>query len=245
MNGAAQREPSIRVMLVDDQELVLDGIATILQAQPGLDVVARASMGQTAIDQAAQIRPDIVCMDIEMPGMSGIEATRQIVSAGGTQVIMLTTFNREDYLLESLHAGASGFLLKTSAPEQLIAGIRSVASGDALLAPEVTRSLIQHAVTHRPEERVGESRAADSRLTPRLSPLSGAGNPQDLTVRERDVLSLAAHGLSNGEIGAQLFIGAETVKTHISNVLAKLNLRNRVQAVAFAYQHGIVDILPR
>lgn len=245
MNGAAPGERSIRVLLADDQDLVLDGIATILQAQPGLEVVARASTGQAAIDQAAQTSPDIVCMDIEMPGMGGIEATRQIVSAGGTQVIMLTTFNREDYLLESLHAGASGFLLKTSAPEQLIAGIRSVASGDALLAPEVTRSLIQRAVTHHAEERTGEPYAADSLPSPRLSQLAQVGNPQDLTARERDVLSLAAHGLSNGEIGAHLFIGAETVKTHVSHVLAKLNLRNRVQAVAFAYQHGIVDIPPR
>lgn len=260
MNDAQHGESPIRVLLADDQDLVLDGIATILQAQPGLEVVARASTGQAAIDLAAELSPDIVCMDIEMPGMSGIEATRQIVSGGGTQVIMLTTFNREDYLLASLHAGASGFLLKTSSPEQLIAGIRSVASGDALLAPEVTRSLIEHAVARSTETGTGtgtgtgtdssaQTRAAEpstpaSALTPAPSPPTPGAGPQELTTRERDVLSLAAQGLSNSEIGAQLFIGAETVKTHISNVLAKLNLRNRVQAVAFAYQHRIVDVSP-
>lgn len=243
MNGHPQVDSPIRVLLADDQDLVLDGIATILQSQPGLEVVARASTGQAAIDLAAQTSPDIVCMDIEMPGMSGIDATRQIVSAGGTQVIMLTTFNRDDYLLESLHAGAAGFLLKTSSPEQLIAGIRSVFSGDALLAPEVTRSLIQHAITQRTQTPAAEAEAPESRLPARLLPLADGAHPQDLTTREQDVLSLAAQGLSNSEIGAQLFIGAETVKTHISNVLAKLNLRNRVEAVAFAYQHGLVKPL--
>lgn len=255
----------IRIVLADDQPLVLDGIATILDAQPGFEVVGRASTGREAVEVVTATSPDVVCMDIEMPQMNGIEATAEILgfpapgsaaddagsSSGqpvpssairdrhGVQVIMLTTFNREDYLLQALQAGASGFLLKTATPEQLAEGIRSVASGDALLAPEVTRSLIKHAVA----ESAAPTPPPASPSTQNTKTPDNAQTPETsetLTAREREVLALAALGLSNTEIGEQLFIGAETVKTHMSNVLMKLDLRNRVQAVAYAYQNGIM-----
>lgn len=216
----------VRVVLVDDQPLMRDGIATILGAQPDIDVVGSASDGAEALDVVARTLPDVVCMDVEMPVMDGIEATRRILGAHrDVQVIMLTTFDREDYLLRALQAGAGGFLLKTSSPEQLAAGIRTVASGEGLLAPEMTRSLIRHAVTGFESRDSSAPRATDG-------PLSD---------REEDVLVLVARGLSNSEIAAELFISAATVKTHISHVLTKLDLRNRVQAVAFAYETGRME----
>lgn len=233
----------LRVLLADDQPLILQGIATILNAQPDMEVVGSAGTGREAVELAASTAPDVICMDVEMPGMNGIDATAEILRSpgAGTQVIMLTTFDREDYLLRALQAGASGFLLKTATPEQLADGVRIVGSGEALLAPEMTRSLIRHAVD------------AGDAATPSAVPGAGPGSSgttasapgpqqsqdQELTARERDVLALAALGLSNTEIGEQLFIGAETVKTHMSNVLTKLDLRNRVEAVAYAYQQGI------
>ncbi|WP_344680684.1 response regulator transcription factor [Actinocorallia glomerata] len=234
---AAASGDTVRVLLADDQPLLLQGIATILDAQPDLAVVGTASSGQEAVEMADRLRPDVICMDIEMPGVDGIEATARVRGAGTAEVIMLTTFNREDYLLRALQAGASGFLLKTASPEQLAEGIRTVAAGEALLAPEVTRSLIRRAVSSGGLSSVPDGASADD-LGGRES---RAGTvPDPLSDREVEVLRLAARGLSNAEIGAQLFIGAETVKTHMSRVLAKLHLRNRVEAVAYAYQHRIV-----
>lgn len=224
---------SIRIVVADDQPLVLDGIATILGAQPGFEVIGRVRNGSEAVDVVIETRPDVVCLDIEMPELDGIGAAEQIQQRTSTEIIMLTTFNREDYLMRALRAGASGFLLKTATPEQLAEGIRTVASGEALLAPEVTRHLIQAAVRDDDDGGAFASRPSPAPEEPSL--------PHPLTDREREVLALAALGLSNTEIGERLFIGAETVKSHVSAVLAKLGLRNRVQAVAYAYQHGIVE----
>lgn len=227
---------STRVVLVDDQPLLREGIATILDAQPDITVVGQAGTGAEALRVVAETGPDVVCMDVEMPGMDGLEATSRIVAeAGAPKVLVLTTFNREDYLLAALRAGASAFLLKTARPEQLADAIRAVAAGDALLSPEVTRAVIERAVTH------GE-----------LAPPAGPTRPatavgpggQELTERERDVLGLVALGMSNDEIAAKLVIGRATVKTHVSNVLMKLQLRDRVQAVAYAYQHGLARTGP-
>lgn len=222
----------VRVVLADDQPLVLSGISAILSAQPGITVVGTAADGREALDLVRTLQPDVVCLDIEMPVMDGIEAAAEVLASVHTQVIMLTTFNREDYLLEALQAGASGFLLKTASPEQLTEGIRAAASGDALLAPEVTRTLIRRAVTE-------PVTAAAEHAGVRLSTDAQAGT-EPLSERERDVLAQAALGLSNAEIGRRLFIGAETVKSHMSRILGKLQLRNRVEAVAYAHRHGIV-----
>ncbi|WP_022872115.1 response regulator [Nesterenkonia alba] len=233
MNTAAA---PIRVMLADDEPLVLGGIAAILNAQPDIEVVGTARDGAEAVDLAAVEKPDVICMDIEMPRLNGIEATGQILQQLSTEVVILTTFNREDYLLQALRAGASGFLLKTATPEQLTEGIRSVASGDALLAPEVTRSLIQRAVAEPPADA-----PTTSPVTPRIPATAPVPQPvEPLSDREREVLAHAALGLSNAEIAEALFVSAETVKSHMSRVLAKLNLRNRIEAVAYAYRTGIV-----
>ncbi len=218
----------IRVVLVDDQKLMRGGIATILGNDPGIDVVGSAGDGAAALELVAAVDPDVVCMDVEMPVMDGIEATRRIRAAEGSpHVIMLTTFDREDYLLRALQAGAVGFLLKTGSPEQLIAGIRTVAEGEGLLAPEMTRALIRHAVDG--FESHNDREAADPAVDDLLSQ------------REQDVLVHIAQGLSNTEIAERLFISAATVKTHISHVLTKVDLRNRAQAVAYAYESGLMD----
>lgn len=226
----------IRVVLADDQPLVLGGIAAILSAQPGIAVVGSAADGREAVQLVSSARPDVVCLDIEMPVMNGIEAAAEILASVDTEVIMLTTFNREDYLLDALRAGASGFLLKTATPEQLTEGIRAAASGDALLAPEVTRTLIQRAVAE-PAPAPSAGSGAQWGADPQAGPQTGT---EPLSERERDVLAQAALGLSNTEIGLRLFIGAETVKTHMSRILAKLQLRNRIEAVAYAHRCGIV-----
>lgn len=228
---------TLRVVLADDQPLVLSGISAILNAQSGIEVIGTAENGADAVDLVRRDRPDVVCLDIEMPGMSGIEAAAEILAAVDTQVIMLTTFNREDYLLDALRAGASGFLLKTASPEQLAEGIRAAASGDALLAPEVTRSLIRHAVARPVEQAAAADHAEDSAGDPVVADPTPEHEP--LSQRERDVLAQAAEGLSNAEIAVELFISAETVKTHMSRILAKLQLSNRIQAVAYAHRHGI------
>ena len=217
---------AVRVVLVDDHALMRQGISTILSAQPDLEVVGEASSGEEALEVVRGTRPDVVCMDVEMPGMGGLEATRMLVAdpAVTAQVLMLTTFEREDYLLAALEAGASGFLLKNARPETLVDGVRAVAAGEALLAPELTRAVIERAVS---AERAGS--------TPPTSVM-----PEQLTDREIDVLRLIAEGLSNDEIAERLVIGRATVKTHVSNVLMKLSLRDRVQAVAFAYRSGLV-----
>ncbi len=224
----------VRVVLVDDHALMREGIATILSLQPDLEVVGLAGSGEEALDLVRATAPDVVCMDVEMPGMGGLEATRQLVADPEIHacVLMLTTFEREDYLLAALTAGASGFLLKNSRPETLAAGIRTVASGDSLLSPEVTRAVIERAVA-------GSTTAPDA-ARPTLTTTASA-SASSLTEREREVLRLLAQGLSNEEIADVLFVGRATIKTHVSNILLKLALRDRVQAVAFAYQHGLAS----
>lgn len=224
--GPGRGDPPWRVLLVDDQELVRAGIGTILDAQPDLTVVGEARTGRQAISQARALRPDVICMDVQMPDMDGLEATRLVVADPDIHaaVLILTTFQREDYLVEALEAGAQGFLLKNSRAEQLVEGVRSVAAGDALLAPEVTRAVIARAVEG---GRAATGAQAD------------AAAVAELTEREREVLQLVARGLTNDEIAHELFLGRATVKTHVSNVLTKLGLRDRVQAVVFAYEHGL------
>ncbi|NQX03490.1 response regulator transcription factor [Rathayibacter sp. VKM Ac-2856] len=212
------------------------GIRTILSLQDGIDVVGEASSGEEALEVVARTRPDVVCMDVEMPGVGGLEATRRLLlePEATVQVLMLTTFEREDYLLAALEAGASGFLLKNSPPERLVAGVRAIAAGDALLAPELTRAVIERAVARERDRPAPAPPAAEHAAQP------GAA-PENLTARETEVLRLLAQGLSNDEIAELLVVGRATVKTHVSNVLAKLSLRDRVQAVAFAYRSGLVD----
>jgi DNA-binding NarL/FixJ family response regulator len=214
----------IRVVVVDDQELVRSGFCVILDAADGITVVGEAGNGEAAVAAVAAHQPDVVLMDIRMPGMDGLEATRLITrdSPAAPKVVMLTTFDLDDYVYEALRAGASGFLLKDSPRHDLIAAIRAAAAGDALLAPSVTRRLIE-AFARRPPE-----------ATPSPSQLAS------LTARERDVLLLLARGRSNAEIAVALFVSEATVKTHVGNVLAKLGLRDRVQAVILAYETGLV-----
>ena len=219
----------IRVLVVDDQELVRSGFCVILEAADGITVAGEAASGEAAVAAVAGTHPDVVLMDIRMPGMDGLEATRLITgaSAGNSagsppKVVMLTTFDLDDYVYEALRAGASGFLLKDSPRHDLIAAIRAAAAGDALLAPSVTRRLIEVFARRPPEAAPSPSRLAS------------------LTARERDVLLLLARGRSNAEIATALFVSEATVKTHVGNVLAKLGLRDRVQAVILAYETGLV-----
>jgi DNA-binding NarL/FixJ family response regulator len=214
----------IRVLVVDDQELVRSGFCVILDAAEGITVVGEAADGAAALTAVADRRPDVVLMDIRMPGMDGLEATRQITSGSpaAPKIVILTTFDLDDYVYEALRAGASGFLLKDSPRHDLIAAVRAAAAGDALLSPSITRRLIE-AFARRPPE-----------TTPSPSSLAS------LTVRERDVLLLLARGRSNAEIAASLFVSGATVKTHVGNLLAKLGLRDRVQAVILAYETGMV-----
>jgi DNA-binding NarL/FixJ family response regulator len=213
----------IRVLVADDHHLVRTGFRVILEIEEDIEVIGEASDGAQAVDLAASARPDVVLMDVEMPGVDGLEATRRIVAAdAGPAVLILTTFDRDDYLFAALQAGASGFLLKNGTPEALIDAVRVIARGDALLAPEITRRVI--ATFTRP----GAAARADGR---RLS---------ELTPREHEVLVLLAGGATNAEIAAALFLGEATVKTHVSRVLAKLGVRDRTQAVVFAYEHGVV-----
>ena len=217
---------AVRVLIVDDQALVRTGFKMILEAEPDFEVVGEAADGQEALTQARSLTPDVVLMDVRMPELDGIEATRQLLGDEGVtaKVVMLTTFDMDEYVYEALRAGASGFLLKDVPPEQLIAGIRAVASGDALLAPSVTRRVIEEFV-RRPPDSV------------RTSPEQLA----ELTARELEVLKLIARGLSNAEIAKELFVSETTVKTHVAHVLMKLQLRDRVQAVVLAYESGLVQ----
>jgi DNA-binding NarL/FixJ family response regulator len=208
----------IRLLLADDQALVRGGFRLILDAEPDLEVVAEAADGNQAVEQALATRPDLVLMDVRMPGLDGIEATRRLLGELPTaRVLMLTTFDLDEYVIEAFRAGASGFLLKTAPPQQLVAAVRTVHDGDALLAPASTRRLI--------EQSAGPARAA-----PALD---------ELTARERDVLRLLARGMTNAEIAAELVVEPSTVKSHVAAVLAKLGLRDRVHAVVFAYETGI------
>jgi len=213
----------IRVLVVDDQELVRSGFCVILEAAEGITVVGEAADGAAAVSAAADCHPDVVLMDIRMPGMDGLEAARLLTgSSSAPKVIMLTTFDLDEYVYEALRAGASGFLLKDSPRADLIAAVHAAAAGQAMLAPTVTRRLIE-AFARRPPA----TSPAPSRLA-------------SLTAREREVLVLMARGASNAEIAAALFVSEATVKTHVGNVLAKLGLRDRVQAVILAYETGIV-----
>ncbi|MCM1010961.1 MULTISPECIES: response regulator transcription factor [unclassified Brevibacterium] len=215
----------IRVLLVDDQSMVRTGFRTILESEDGIAVVGEAQNGQIAIDRAIELTPDVICMDVQMPVMDGLAATAEIVRRDiGSAVLMLTTFDRDDFLFEALAAGAGGFLLKTAEAEQLIDAIKALASGDGLLSPEVTRRVIERSV-HAP--------AATAQPSPALDLL---------TEREQEVLRLLATGLSNAEIAGRLHLGEATVKTHVSNLLAKLGIRDRTHAVIWAYENGVVRV---
>jgi DNA-binding NarL/FixJ family response regulator len=214
----------IHVLLVDDQVMVRTGFRMILEAESDLLVVGEAANGLEAIEESRQKRPDVILMDIRMPKMDGIEATARINELAGNtaRVLMLTTFDVDDYVYAALRAGASGFLLKDAPPEQLIDAIHVIANGDALLAPSVTRRLI---------EEVAKRPTPSTQMVPGLA---------DLTDREREVLVLVARGLSNGEIAESLYLGEATVKTHLGRMLTKLGVRDRVQAVVLAYETGVV-----
>jgi DNA-binding NarL/FixJ family response regulator len=217
---------TIRVLLADDQALVRGGFRAILGAEPDIEVVAEASDGAEALELAARHRVDVALMDIRMPRLDGIEATRRLLAEARsppTRVLVLTTFDLDDYVYEALRAGASGFLLKEVLPEQLAPAVRIVAAGEALLAPSITRRLIE--------------RFAQGPVPGRQPGTS----LEELTPRELEVLRLLARGMSNAEIAQQLIVGEATVKTHVAHVLAKLNLRDRIHAVVFAYESGLVQ----
>jgi DNA-binding NarL/FixJ family response regulator len=225
MTTAPMTAAPIRVLVVDDQELVRAGFCVILEAAGGIAVIGEAGNGAEAVAAAARHQPDVVLMDVRMPEMDGLEATRRITGgdrSAGPKVVMLTTFDLDDYVYEALRAGASGFLLKDAPRHDLIAAVRRAAAGDALLAPSVTMRLIE-AFARRPAQAV----PSPTRLA-------------SLTARERDTLMLVARGQTNAEIAAALFVTEATVKTHVGHLLAKLGLRDRVQAVILAYETGMV-----
>jgi DNA-binding NarL/FixJ family response regulator len=214
----------ISVLIVDDQRLVRAGFAVILGTEPGITVVGEAGDGEEAIALARQLAPAVVLMDIRMPVMDGLSAARTILGETPSRVIMLTTFDSDEYVYAALRAGASGFLLKDAPSEQLITAVQSVAAGNALIDPAITRRLIEQFV-----QAARSGRDEDARLA-------------TLTPRERDVLRLVAHGLSNAEIAAELFVEESTIKTHVGRILMKLDLRDRVQAVVYAYESGFVVV---
>jgi DNA-binding NarL/FixJ family response regulator len=213
---------TIRVLVVDDQSMVRAGFRMLLAGEEDIQVVAEASNGLEAVDKAARFTPEVVLMDIRMPELDGLEATRRILAADpDARILVLTTFDLDEYVYEALRAGASGFVLKDDSPEQLIAAIRTVAAGDALLSPTITRRVIE-----------------------KFACMSTPAPPEELdelSEREREVFRLMARGLSNAEIGKELYIGETTVKTHVTHILQKLNLRDRVQAVVLAYQAGLFE----
>ncbi|RYC11253.1 response regulator [Nocardioides zhouii] len=223
MTDPSELKP-LRVLLVDDHAMVRSGFAMVLSVEDDIEVVGEAADGLQAIEQARATRPDVVLMDVQMPRMDGIEATRHLVADDLGRVVIVTTFDRDDYLFDALQAGASGFLLKNAGPEQLLDAVRAAGRGHALLAPEVTRRVI------------GRMSAGSEARADRPEPAALA----HLTAREREVLVLLGRGLSNAEVAAELVLGEATVKTHVSNVLAKLHLRDRVQAVIFAYEAGLI-----
>jgi DNA-binding NarL/FixJ family response regulator len=215
---------SIRVLIVDDQALVRAGFRMILEAETDIEVVGEAADGVEGLVEAQRLEPDVVLMDVRMPELDGIEATRRLLATGGTsKVVMLTTFDMDEYVYDALRAGASGFLLKDVPPEQLVEGIRAIGNGDALLAPSITRRLIEEFVRSRPAQ---------------TSPPPGLA---ELTARELEVLQLISRGLSNAEIAQELFVSETTVKTHVAHLLMKLKLRDRVQAVVLAYESGLAQ----
>jgi DNA-binding NarL/FixJ family response regulator len=214
----------MRILLADDQALVRQGFRLIVDLEDDMEVVGEATNGREVLRLTRELQPDVVVMDIRMPELDGIEATRQLKSADATaRVLILTTFDLNEYVYEALQAGASGFLLKDVPSDQLVSGIRTVATGDALLAPTLTRRLIEHFI-QRPPPGVTPPRGLDT-----------------LTDREREVLILLARGQSNAEIATALFLGEATIKTHIGRILQKLDLRDRVQAVVFAYESGLIQ----
>jgi DNA-binding NarL/FixJ family response regulator len=213
----------IRVLLADDQELVRSGFRLILDLTDGIEVVGEAADGREAVRLAKELQPDVVLMDVRMPELDGIEATRRLRQAGvDARVLVLTTFDLDEYVYGAMRAGASGFLLKDAPREQLVAAVRTVARGEALLAPAITQRLIERFVARPPLEEAAPALA-------------------ELSARELEVLRLVARGLSNAEIAAELFVGEATVKTHVARVLRKLDVRDRVQAVVFAYESGLVE----
>jgi DNA-binding NarL/FixJ family response regulator len=216
----------IRVAVADDQALVRSGFAVLLRSSEGIDVVGEAPDGREAVELARRVRPDVMLMDIRMPEMDGIEATRRITAdeaTAATRVLILTTFDLDEYVFEALRAGASGFLLKDTLPDELLAAVRVVADGDALLAPKITRRLIEEFVQHRP-----------------FAPAGAHPGLALLTEREREVLAAVARGLSNAEIAEQLYMSHATAKTHVSRLLTKLDARDRAQLVMLAYEAGVV-----
>lgn len=221
-------ERRLRVLLVDDQALVRLGFRMVLEAEPDLQVVGEAADGFEATRLAVETRPDVILMDVRMPNLDGIEATRRIVAADpAARIIILTTFDLDEYAFGGLRAGASGFLLKDARPAELTAAIRAVAAGDAAVTGRVTRSMLELFADRLPAQGRGDTGADDPTAV--------------LTPREREILLAMADGLTNGEIGARFFLTESTVKTHVGRVLAKLQLRDRVQAVIFAYEHGLVE----
>lgn len=236
----------LRVLIVDDQALVRSGFELMLSIEDDIEVVGSAADGREALDLLESTGADIVLMDVEMPGMDGIEATARITSASRARVIIVTTFGREDYLFDALRAGASGFLLKNADPDDLVEAVRKVAGGHALLAPEMTLPVVSRLMAG---DRMSAGNAAGSGALPARA---GEGAPDgghregdderilaSLTRREREVLQMLAQGMSNGEIASELVLGEATIKTHVSNILAKTRSRDRVQAVVFAYRTGL------
>jgi DNA-binding NarL/FixJ family response regulator len=217
---------TVRLVLADDEQLVRSGLRLILEAEDDIEVVGEAGDGAEAVTLTRRLDPDVVLMDVQMPGMNGIEATREIVALGredSSRVVILTTFDLDEYVYEALKAGASGFLLKRTPAEDLVSGIRVVAEGEALLAPSVTQRLIE-----------------TFRARPDAAPARDVSELDDLTEREREVLVLVARGMTNGDIAAHLFLSEGTVKTHVKRIFAKLNLHDRTQAVIVAYEVGLV-----
>jgi DNA-binding NarL/FixJ family response regulator len=214
----------IRLLIADDQELVRAGFAAILSAEADMEVVGEAGDGEAAVARARKLRPDVVLMDVRMPAMDGLEATRRLLDdPSPPRVLVLTTFDLDEYVYEAMKAGASGFLLKDVPRDQLVTGVRTVARGESLLAPRITRRLIERFIAQAPAE------------------LSKPRQLEALSERELEVLRLVAEGLSNEEIGGRLFVSRATVKTHVANVLMKLGVRDRIQAVVFAYESGLVQ----
>jgi len=221
---------TVRVLIVDDQALVRAGFRMILESEPDIEIVGEASDGAEAVEVARELEPDVVLMDIRMPNLDGLEATRRLLagssdSAGGPRVLMLTTFDLDEYVYEALRAGASGFMLKDTPPEQLVDAIHVVARGEALLSPTITKRVIEEFILRPPS----------------TIPLDRPPELDELTARELEVLGSMARGLSNAEIARDLFVSETTVKTHVARVLMKLRLRDRVQAVVFAYETGLVQ----
>ena len=213
----------IRVLVADDDHLMRAGLAELLTADPTIEIVAQAASGRQAVDQAVRFTPDVVLMDIRMPDLDGIEATRELSRvAPQVRVLILTTFEQDDYIFGALRAGASGFLLKRARPEDLIAGVHTIAAGDSLLSPSVTRRVID-------------------RMAPQPTPeFSNQAKLDELTPRERDVLQLIARGMANREIATTLVVEESTIRTHVKRILMKLNLRDRIQAVIFAYENDLI-----